>query len=50
MSPPRSIVIPTPEQVSEYAAGIGFKLDGGYFCDYWESRGWMVRPGILMRS
>lgn len=41
---------PTPEEVEAYAASIGFKVDGGYFVDYWEQRGWFVRPGIPMRS
>lgn len=41
---------PEPEEVSSYAKSIGFALDGGYFLDYWETRGWMVRPGIKMSS
>jgi hypothetical protein len=40
----------TPEEVSAYAASIGFRLDGEYFIDYWESRGWKIKPGVLMVS
>lgn len=46
----RTLQPPSPDEVASYAASIGFKLDGGYFVDYWETRGWMVRPGIPMRS
>jgi len=31
---------PTPEEVAAYAKTIGFTLDGGAFCDFYESRGW----------
>lgn len=50
MAAVRSIQPPSPDEVAAYAASIGFTLDGGYFVDYWETRGWMVRPGIPMRS
>ena len=33
---------PTPQEVSEYAAGIGFRLDGEAFCDFYESKGWKI--------
>ena len=33
---------PTPQEVTDYALSIGFKLDGGHFCDFYESKGWMV--------
>lgn len=33
---------PTPAEVSEYAQSIGYALDGAYFCDTYEARGWMV--------
>lgn len=32
----------TPEQVTEYAASIGFQLDGEAFCDFYESKGWKI--------
>lgn len=41
---------PTPDEVSAYAKSVGFKLDGGYFVDYWEARGWLIKPGMPMRS
>lgn len=33
---------PTPEEVTTYAFFIGFKLNGEHFCDYYESKGWLV--------
>jgi hypothetical protein len=33
---------PTPQEVTEYASSIGFTLDGHKFCDYYESKGWVV--------
>jgi len=33
---------PTPEQVTEYAAEIGFSMDGEAFCDFYESKGWKI--------
>lgn len=33
---------PTPSEVVSYARKIGFILDGNQFCDYYESKGWMV--------
>ena len=31
---------PTPQEVTDYAKGIGFVLDGEAFCDHYEVRGW----------
>ena len=50
MSAARIMAIPTAYEVETYATQIGFKVNGGYFVDYWEQRGWMVKPGIPMRS
>ena len=50
MSAARIMPIPSAHEVEAYAASIGFKVNGGYFVDYWEQRGWMVKPGIPMRS
>ncbi len=50
MTPARVMAIPTSAEVETYAVSIGFKIDGGYFVDYWEQRGWFVKPGIPMRS
>ena len=41
---------PTAAEVAEYAAGIGYAIDAGHFCDYWEARGWEVRPRIKMKD
>lgn len=35
-------VKPTPEEVTDYAKTIGFVLDGRAFCDFYESRGWLI--------
>ena len=37
-------VKPTPQEAQEYAASIGFKLDGEKFVAYYEARGWMLGP------
>ncbi len=36
---------PTAAEATEYAASIGFKLDGEAFCDYYDSVGWVVGAG-----
>ena len=41
---------PTPEEVAEYAASIGYAIDAARFCDYWAARGWEVRPRIRMKD
>ena len=33
---------PTPKEVSDYAKEINFNLDGEYFCDWNDARGWLV--------
>lgn len=33
---------PMPDQVTAYAESIGFALDGQQFCDYYESKGWLI--------
>lgn len=33
---------PSPDEVEEYGEEIGYKIDGGRFCDYYASRGWLV--------
>lgn len=38
---------PTPAEVSEYAKTIGYVLDGEYFCDFYEARGWMVGRSMM---
>lgn len=41
---------PTPEEVTNYAASIGFSLSGKTFCDYYEARGWAFKRGQPMVS
>ena len=36
-----------PREVSEYAKGLGFDLDGQYFFDYQEARGWALKTGPI---
>lgn len=38
---------PTPQEVSEYANSLGFSLDGDYFCDYYQARGWKLSTGLM---
>lgn len=38
----KKFVKPTPKEVSDYAKEINFNLDGDYFCDWNEARGWLV--------
>ena len=41
---------PTPQEVSDYAKGIGFDLDGERFCDYYQARGWELKRGQPMKD
>lgn len=34
--------IPAPDEVTAYAASIGYELEGDAFCDFYASKGWMV--------
>lgn len=36
------MIKPNAEEVTAYALSISFKLNGNHFCDYYESKGWMV--------
>ena len=38
----KKFVKPTPKEVNDYAKEIDFKLDGDYFCDWNEARGWLI--------
>ena len=44
---PRGFVKPTPDEVTAYAKSISFNLDGQYFCDYQEARGWRLKTGHI---
>lgn len=35
-------VKPDPGEVSAYAKSLGYNLDGKKFCDYYESKGWLI--------
>ena len=38
---------PKPNEVEQYAKYLGFTLDGNYFCDYYEARGWQLAQGPM---
>ncbi len=33
---------PTPAEVEEYARTVDYTIDGEAFCDFYESKGWVV--------
>lgn len=33
---------PSPEEVTVYSKELGFDLDGQMFCDYYDSKGWVI--------
>jgi hypothetical protein len=39
---PKTFIAPLPDEVTDYARTIGYDLDGEYFCDYYQMRGWCV--------
>lgn len=43
----RTFIIPTASEVSSYGKEIGFLIDGEYFCDHYEARGWKLTSGIM---
>jgi len=38
---------PTSSEVAEYAKTIDYLLDGEYFCDFYEARGWAVGRSLM---
>jgi len=38
----KRFIKPTPQEVTEYAKSIEYILDGEAFCDFYESKGWVV--------
>jgi hypothetical protein len=41
--PMRKVFVkPNPQEVTEYAASIGFNLEGQRFLDFYESKGWLI--------
>ena len=43
----KTFIKPQPLEVSCYAKEIDFVLDGEYFCDHYEARGWKLNSGIM---
>jgi DNA-binding transcriptional MocR family regulator len=43
----RTFIIPTASEVSSYGKEIGFNIDGEYFCDHYEARGWKLTSGMM---
>lgn len=43
----RTFIIPTASEVSSYGKEIGFNIDGEYFCDHYEARGWKLTSGLM---
>jgi hypothetical protein len=43
----RTFIIPTASEVSSYGKEIGFQIDGEYFCDHYEARGWKLTSGMM---
>jgi uncharacterized protein YdaU (DUF1376 family) len=41
---------PTPEEVLEYASGIGFNIDHEYFVTYYTAQGWKLSSGVAMKD
>ncbi len=41
---------PSPSEVTSYAKEIGLDLDGEYFCNYYEMRGWEIKKGLRMKN
>ena len=43
----RTFIIPTASEVISYGKEIGFQIDGEYFCDHYEARGWKLTSGMM---
>ena len=41
---------PTPDEVLEYANGIGFNIDHEYFVTYYTAQGWKLSNGVAMQD
>lgn len=50
LEPEWNIIPPSVEQVRSYCLLRRNKVDPDRFINYWESRGWMMRPGIRMKD
>ena len=40
----------SPDEVTKYASSIGFDLDGQYFIDFNDTRGWKLKGGQLIKD
>ena len=40
----------SPQEVTDYAKSIDFELDGSYFVDYQEARGWKLKGGQVIKD
>jgi biotin operon repressor len=38
---------PAPDRVTHYAESIGFRLDGQAFCDFYDSKGWIIGKSAM---
>lgn len=38
----RKKIPPTAEQVAKYSSHLGTEIDGNAFCDFYESKGWVI--------
>lgn len=43
----RTFTIPTASEVSSYGKEIDYNIDGEYFCDHYEARGWKLSSGMM---
>jgi hypothetical protein len=46
----KKFIPPTPQEVTEYAASIGFKIDGDYFCNSYQAKGWIYSGTTPLRD
>lgn len=46
----KCFVKPTPTEVKDYGNSINFTIDGEYFCAYYETRGWKLSNGLVMKD
>jgi hypothetical protein len=49
-SKPQKFSKPTPQEASEYAKSIGYRLDGEAFCAHYDARGWKYGQGNPMKD
>jgi len=47
---PKKFIPPTPAEVEEYAATIGFKIDGELFVNNYQAKGWIYSGNTPLRD